>query len=62
MSSINITYAAETTKPNDVMESTMLTNVIHNIGSFFYGPEIEGVYISMFALKMRFIPPSYRSH
>lgn len=47
MSSINITSAGETTKQNEVIESTMLTEVIHNVGSLFYGPEIEGVYISI---------------
>lgn len=45
MSSINITSAGETTKQNEVIESTMLTKMIHNIGNLFYGPEIEGVYI-----------------
>lgn len=48
MSSINITSAGETTKQNEVIESTMLTKVIHNIGKLFYGPEIEGVYIGIF--------------
>lgn len=44
MSSINITSAGETTKQNEVIESTMFTKVIHKIGELFYGPEIEGVY------------------
>lgn len=48
MSSINITTASETTKEHEVIESTMLTKMIHNIGNLFYGPEIEGVYINIF--------------
>ncbi|XP_037040891.1 uncharacterized protein LOC119077707 isoform X2 [Bradysia coprophila] len=42
MNSINISSAGETPKQNEVIESTMLTKVIHNIGELFYGPEIEG--------------------
>jgi len=42
MGSINIASAGETTKQNEVMESTMLTKMIHNIGNLFYGSEIEG--------------------
>lgn len=44
MTSINITSAGETTKHNEVMESTMLTNVIHYIRNLFDGTEIEGAY------------------
>lgn len=44
MSSINITSAGETAKQNEVIESTLLTNVIHNIRNLFYGPEFEGAY------------------
>ncbi|KAJ6643851.1 hypothetical protein Bhyg_08816 [Pseudolycoriella hygida] len=42
MSSINITSAGETTKSTEVIESTMLTKVIHSIRNLFSGPENEG--------------------
>lgn len=44
MSSIRITSAdGDTTKQNEVIESTMFTKMIHNFHNFVYGPEIEGV-------------------
>lgn len=51
MGTINIAGADEPTKRNEVIESTMLTKVIQNIGKLFYGPEIEGVFISINLFK-----------